>query len=93
MPRLILGVVLILFLKPATGAAQPAFQLSSDSNYAKWRLPLLPQNFYNQHLGFFCRKEDLIQKKIKLPVYFRLGSKAYVDYLEQKPNATFFSKH
>jgi hypothetical protein len=87
MPRIILGVVLILFLNPVEMAAQHLSAAKTDST-AKWRgLMVLPQNFYKQHLGFFCRQEDLLQKKTKTNIYFRLGSKAYVDYLEQKPNA------
>ena len=87
MPRIIVCVVLMLFLNPAPSRAQHLSALPADS-LVHWRgLRLLPQNFYNQHLGFFCRQEDLIQKKTGLPLYFRLGSKNYVDYLERKPNA------
>ena len=87
MPPLIVCVVLMLFLNPSQTGAQHLSVPKADS-VGQWHgLQVLPQNFYNQHLGFFCRQEDLIQKKTKLPVYFRLGSKAYVDYLEKKPNA------
>lgn len=48
---------------------------------------LLPQNFYSQHLSFFCKKESQLQKATGLNLFIRLGSKDYVDYLEQKPNA------
>jgi len=48
---------------------------------------ILPQNFYNQHKGYVCRKEDLLQKATGLNLFIRLGSKNYVDYLERKPNA------
>lgn len=54
---------------------------------------LLPQNLYNQHLSFFCKKEVQLQKLISLPVYIRLGAKEYVDYLEKKPNAAWLPKH
>lgn len=47
----------------------------------------LPQNFYSQHAGYFCKKELQFQKVTSLPLYIRLGSKEYVDYLEKKPNA------
>ena len=87
MPPIIVCVVLMLFLNPVPARAQHHSAPRADS-VVQWRgLQVLPQNFYNQHLGFFCRQEDLIQKKTGLPVYFRLGSKAYVDYLEKKPNA------
>jgi hypothetical protein len=42
---------------------------------------------YTSTLGFFCQKEIQIQKLTSLPIYFRLGSLQYVNYLEQKPNA------
>lgn len=45
----------------------------------------LPQNFYSKGLGYFCKKEVQVQKLTGLPIFFRLGSKAYVDYLERKP--------
>ena len=87
MPPIIVCVVLMLMLNAVPEAAQQLSKPGADSSI-QWRgLPLLPQNFYNQHLGFFCRQEDLIQKKTGLPLYFRLGSKNYVDYLERKPNA------
>lgn len=34
--------------------------------------------------AFFCRMEDRLEKKVKLPVRMRLGSLDYVDQLEQK---------
>jgi len=58
-----------------------------DSSVRYFSLKVLPQNFYNQKLSFVCKKEVQLQKLISLPVYIRLGSKDYVDYLEQKPNA------
>lgn len=79
--------MLIVFLNPAPSKAQHLSAPVADSS-VQWRgLTVLPQNFYNQHLGFFCRKEELFQKATKVNVYFRLGSKNYVDYLERKPNA------
>ena len=47
----------------------------------------LPQNFYTQHLSFFCKKEDQLQRRTGLNLYLRLGSKQYVDWMERKPNA------
>ncbi len=48
------------------------------------RLPTLPANYYNTQLGFFCKKELQIQKAVKLPIVFRLGSAAYTDKMEGK---------
>jgi len=45
---------------------------------------LLPQDYYTTNLGFFCKKEIQVQKTIKLPVKFRLGSVAYCDAIEGK---------
>ena len=48
---------------------------------------LLPKNHYVKQLGFFCKTELRLQKFTSLNLFFRLGSKEYVDYLERKPNA------
>jgi hypothetical protein len=58
-----------------------------DTAEKKISWQLLPQNFYNKGLGYFCKKEAQLQKATRLPVYIRLGSKEYVDYLERKPNS------
>ena len=44
----------------------------------------IPQNFYTQHLGFFCN-EELKMQRAGVPVTFRLGSMDYCNHLEQKP--------
>lgn len=50
-------------------------------------LKIVPASYYSTHLGFFCKKELQLDKVIAVPLRFRLGSLAYVNYLEQKPNA------
>ncbi len=50
-------------------------------------IKIVPVNYYAKHLGFFCTNELRLQKAAGVNVFFRLGSKEYVDYLEQKPNA------
>lgn len=47
----------------------------------------IPPQFYIRHLPFFCQKERQLQQITRLPLFIRLGTKEYVDYLEQKPNA------
>lgn len=36
------------------------------------------------HTAFFCRMEDKLEHKVKLPVKMRLGTLDYVERLEQK---------
>jgi hypothetical protein len=82
-----LGVLLILILGSFKMQAQQGFVRKMDTvAYSKTRM-VLPQNFYNQHLSFFCKKESQLQKLANINLFIRLGSKEYVDYLEQKPNS------
>ena len=47
---------------------------------------VLHPGFYTQTIGYFCKKEIQIEKAVKLPVRFRLGSVAYTDKMENKNN-------
>lgn len=51
---------------------------------------IIGPSFYSRHLGFFCRKELLFEKKIAIPLRLRLGSLDYTNYLEQKLNTRRF---
>ena len=46
--------------------------------------PTVPPDFYACNIGFFCRKELLIEKAIKIPLRFRLGSLQQCNYYEGK---------
>jgi hypothetical protein len=87
MGRLIIIFLTGFLLNSLKVAAQPGLQPTADTSVKKITLHVLPQNFYNQHLGFFCKKEVQVQKLTSLPVFIRLGSKDYVDFLERKPNS------
>jgi hypothetical protein len=62
------------------------FNNSAQSQFNRNPLIILPANQYSKSLGFFCKKELELEKAIKLPVRFRLGSVAYTDKMENKNN-------
>lgn len=39
-------------------------------------------NYYTTQTGFFCNQERALEKKIKIPLKFRLGSLSYTEQLE-----------
>lgn len=78
---------MLILLNSSEAVAQAGFRKELDTSGKKINLKVLPQNFYNQHLSFFCKKEVQLQKLTSLPLFIRLGSKEYVDYLERKPNS------
>lgn len=63
----------------ARGQKQP-MRDSIRINYIK----TVPPNFYSKHLGLFCQQELFLQKTSGLNIFFRLGSKDYVDRKEGK---------
>lgn len=44
----------------------------------------MASNYYTNSLGFFCKKELQVEKTLKFPVKFRLGSVEYTDKMEGK---------
>jgi hypothetical protein len=74
----------MLLLNSLEAAPQADSVQKPDSLRGPLTLRILPQNFYTTCLPYTCKKEIQLQKITRLPFYFRLGSKEYVDYLEEK---------
>ena len=62
---------------------KPIITLPLDS-LRKLPLRLLAADYYSSNLPFFCKIELQIQKVIKVPFKFRIGSVEEVDRLEGK---------
>lgn len=99
MGRCVVLLLVTFLLNSLEAASQLHSRPQADSSALIIHRYSMPQKFYNQtaglvlpgpvdHLGFFCRKELQLQQAIRLPLYFRLGSKSYVDWMERKINAT-----
>ncbi len=74
-----------MFFSLSTYSQSPS--LSLKDTLTPINIKTVPANYYTQQLSFFCKKEVQIQKTTGLNLFFRLGNKEYVDYLERKPNA------
>ncbi|MGH2648966.1 MAG: hypothetical protein ACRDE8_15415 [Ginsengibacter sp.] len=44
----------------------------------------IPEDFYTKNMGFFCKRELVIEKFTKIPLRFRLGSLQQCNYYEGK---------
>ena len=52
----------------------------------KPKVAVIPKNLYVCSLKSICKLEYQFQKASKIPLYFRLGSLNYTNYLEGKNN-------
>jgi hypothetical protein len=82
----------IWLLNCSSATARLSLRSPADSFPKSFSVRVLPQNRYTQQLSFSCKKEVQLQRLLSLPVFIRAGSKAYVDYLEKKPNARWQPK-
>lgn len=79
----------LLLIGAATSFAQTGTPVLSNKQKAidslkNIPLRLLPQDYYSNNLGFFCKKELQIEKLTRIPFRVRLGSLDYVNTLEGK---------
>ena len=93
MGRLMIIFLAAILLNSLKAAAQAGLGRNGDTAAKKISVKLLPQNFYSRPTGWFCIKEIQLQKITSLPIFIRLGSKEYVDYLERKPNTALTPLH
>ena len=84
MHRVIPFFIAMMLLNSLEAASQAGLGQKQDSVKKTLSLRVLPQNFYTRTLSYTCMKEFQLQKLTRLPVFIRLGSKEYVDYLEGK---------
>ena len=84
MGRIVLLLLIVAALNPLKAASQLRFRPIADSGAVKQDFRPMPQKFYTQPLGFFCKKEVQLQRQLKIPLYIRVGTKEYVDRLEKK---------
>ncbi len=65
-------------------APAPANIKLNVNRFTNTSVKTVPAAFYYNSIGFFCKKELQVEKALKFPVKFRLGSVAYTDEMEGK---------
>jgi hypothetical protein len=61
-----------------------SFQVTDNRSMPMAKSPLAVNDYYEQHFGFFCKKEWKLEKQTQLPVKVRLGSYQEAQRLEGK---------
>ncbi len=75
----------LFMLLSATTAGAQLNKINKDS-LPSIHIKTVPPDYYSTNLGYVCKQELKFQQTLGVKFYFRLGSKEYVDMLEQKSN-------
>jgi hypothetical protein len=90
MQRIIVISILLLMAGIANGQALKPVQRADTSGRAPLPAYLLtpstmaPGAYYQQHFGYFCKKEWAWEKRTGVPVKLRLGNYDYTQKIEGK---------
>ena len=84
MHRMIFALLAMVLLNSLQAASQADLKPNPDSVIKPVSIRILPQKFYTNTLSYSCKKEIQLQNLTRLPLFIRLGSKEYVDFLEGK---------
>jgi hypothetical protein len=68
----------------AAPAYLSSFRVTENKGVPGTKAPLAPNDYYQQHFGFFCKKEWNWEKQTQLPVKVRLGSYQEAQRMEGK---------
>jgi hypothetical protein len=101
MKEIVKMILLFTSFFPIAAKAQQASVITfreglfrSANRWSTLTLPAAPRIFLRPDFawrlsGTVCKKEWRLEQKTGLPFRFRLGSVAYCDWLEAKPNARY----
>ncbi|HNP21558.1 MAG TPA: hypothetical protein PKM63_11000 [Panacibacter sp.] len=84
---LFVNLLLIVGISVSAQASKDSLQktfIQPKDTLKTFNLRVLSSNYYSNNLGFFCKKELQLEKAVKFPLKFRLGSVAYCDAIEGK---------
>ena len=70
------------FLLPDIKIERPTLFLKHTYSLKEAKSLIIPPNYSFKRMGFFCKTEIRLQKKVIFPVKFRLGTLDYVNHLE-----------
>lgn len=88
MRRLLQSATFIIVLISGSSNAQMLSSSFPDTS-AFIQIKTIPPGFYTSRLSPICKTELRMQQSLGLPLFIRLGTKEFVDYLERKPGSAY----